>query len=120
MVITWWQSGVRDVSEPRLVGTWYNSVDEDRYTNLSESTGPAIEAWTHRIENEQGAWQGSLLEIDFPDGGNVDESFELIGEGAYAGLTAVARIGFGVACPNMRGYIIEGSVPAPPTPNTGR
>jgi hypothetical protein len=68
----------------------------------------------------RGAWQGSLLEIDFPDGGNVDRSFVLIGEGAYEGLSAVAKIGFGEACPNMRGYIIDGSVPAPPTPNAGR
>jgi hypothetical protein len=58
------------------------------------------------------------MEIDFPGGGNVDESFELIGEGAYEGLTAVAKIGFGEACPNMRGYVIHGSVPAPPTADT--
>jgi hypothetical protein len=78
-----WQSEVRDVSDPRLVGTWYNSVDSDEYSSPGVGPGPGFEAWTHRIENDDGAWQGSLLEIDFPDGESVDESFTLIGEGGY-------------------------------------
>lgn len=115
-----WQSEVRDVSEPRLLGTWYNSVDSDVYTGPGGAPGPGFEAWTHRIENDAGAWQGSLVEIDFPDGQGVHETFMLNGEGDYEGLAAVGTVGFGAACPNIRGYIIDGRVPAPPVPNTGR
>ena len=74
--------------------------------------------FTDRIENDEGAWQGSLLEIDFADGENIDGPLVMAGEGAYEGLTAVTIIAFGAVCPNTRGYIIEGSVPAPPVPQT--
>jgi hypothetical protein len=112
-----WQSTVRDVSDPRLEGTWYNSVDFDEYT----PAGPNLSAVTHRIENGEGAWQGSLLILGFPDGEEVIGPIVMTGEGAYDGLTAVAMDGFGEApCPNTRGYIIEGSVPAPPVPQTGQ
>lgn len=115
-----WQSEVSDVSEPRLVGTWYNSFDSDEYTDPGGGPGPAIFAVTHRIENDAGAWHGSLVSIHFPDGEESHPSIVLIGEGDYEGLTAVGTMDFGAACPNMRGYIIDGSVPAPPVPNKGR
>jgi hypothetical protein len=114
-----WQSSVSDVTDPRLDGTWYNSINGDTYTLPGGEPGPVFDIWTHRIENDEGAWQGSLLEIDFADGDSFDGNLVLIGEGAYDGLTAVTIINFGAACPNTRGYIIEGSVPAPPVPNTG-
>jgi hypothetical protein len=62
---------------------------------------------------------GVARRIGFPDGESHHPSFVLNGEGAYQGLTAVGTIGFGATCPNTRGYIIDGSVPAPPVPNTG-
>jgi hypothetical protein len=49
--------------------------------------------------------------------------FVLIGEGAYEGLTAVGislDSGGLTPCPNTRGYIIDGTVPPPPVPTTGR
>ena len=115
-----WQSTVRDVSDPRLVGIWYNSVDGDQYTIPGGGPRPTFDAWTHRIENDEGAWQGSLQGIDFNDGESLDGPLVLIGEGAYEGLTAVATVEFGGPCPNTRGYIIEGGVPAPPVPQTGQ
>jgi hypothetical protein len=114
-----WQSSVSDVSDPRLDGTWYNSINGDTYTLPGGDPGPTFDAWTHRIENDEGAWQGSLLEIDFADGESFDGNLVMIGEGAYEGLTAVGIIQFGAACPNTRGYIIEGTIPEPPVPNTG-
>jgi hypothetical protein len=111
-----WQSTVSGVSDPRLEGTWYNSVDKDEY-----SPGPGLYAVTHRVENDEGAWQGSHVILGFPDGEEAAGPVVMTGEGAYEGLAAVAMIGFGEApCPNTRGYIVEGSVPAPPVPQTGR
>ena len=92
-----WQSTVSDVSDPRLVGTWYNSVDGDHYTNPGGGASPTFDAWTHRIENDEGAWQGSLVGIDFPDGERSDGPLVLIGEGAYEGLTAVTIVRIGGA-----------------------
>jgi hypothetical protein len=117
-----WQSTVRDVSDPRLDGTWYNSFDSDQYTIPGRGPGPELGTWTHRVENDDGAWQGSGVVIFYGDGESLGGPLVVIGEGAYEGLTAVfGIIGFGEApCPNTRGYIIEGGVPAPPVPQTGQ
>jgi hypothetical protein len=119
-----WQSTVRDVSDPRLDGTWYNSLDTDEYTSPGGNPVPAFGTWTHRIENDEGAWEGSLVAVNFA-GDESEGPLVLIGEGAYDGLTAVATIDFGepsspAPCPNTRGYIIHGTVPAPPVPQTGQ
>jgi hypothetical protein len=114
-----WQSTVRDVSDPRLDGTWYNSTAEDLYTSPEGSDVPALGTWTHRIENDEGAWEGSLFAVNFT-GDKTYAPLAMVGEGAYEGLTAVATIDFGGPCPNTRGYIIEGGVPAPPVPQTGQ
>jgi hypothetical protein len=114
-----WQSTVSDVSDPRFEGTWYNSADFDEYTSRGEAESLILYAETHRVENDEGAWQGSLLDLGLPDAEDARGPLVLIGEGAYDGLTAVAVIDFaGRPCPNTRGYIIEGGVPAPPVPYT--
>lgn len=87
-------------------------------TTSQERTNPSMTPTTSPTAAP--AWQGSLVEIDFPDGQGVHETFMLNGEGDYEGLAAVGTVGFGAACPNIRGYIIDGRVPAPPVPNTGR
>jgi hypothetical protein len=113
-----------DVSDPRLEGTWYLTEENDTYS------GPGgdemiIGAWTRRIENDDGAWQGSHHSIDFPDGSSVGGGpgpFVMIGEGAYEGLTAFLYASED-PCPNAgviaRGYIIEGTFPPRPVPQTG-
>jgi hypothetical protein len=116
-----WQSTVRDVSDPRLDGTWYISFDSDQYTGPGAGPSPEFGTVTQRIEHEDGAWLGSGVILRFGDGESLNGPLLLIGEGAYKGLTAVAIIDFGAApCPNTRGHIIEGGVPAPPVPQTGQ
>jgi hypothetical protein len=104
------------VSDPRLEGIWYHTEDNDSYSGPG-TDGLTIGTWTRRIENDEGAWQGTThLTIDYPDGTNVGGSpgpYVMIGEGAYAGLTALLTHGE-EGCPNERGYIFEGSIPAPP------
>jgi hypothetical protein len=107
-----------DVSDPRLEGTWYLTEDNDAYSGPG-TDGLTIGTWTRRIENDEGAWQGTTHQsIDFPDGswvGGFPGPYIMIGEGAYAGLTALLTHSEDhPACPNARGYIFEGSVPAAP------
>jgi hypothetical protein len=115
-----WRLSVSDVSDPRLDGTWYASLDGDQYTLPQGVPGPGVSTWTTRIENDEGAWQGSTVTVEFPDGESLRGPLVLTGEGAYEGLTAVAIELDEDVCPNSRGYIINGAVPPPRVPSTGR
>jgi hypothetical protein len=121
---TTWRLQVSDVSDPRLDGAWYVSIDGDEYTLPQGGPGPSVATWTFRIETDEGAWQGSFVGVGVPGLETVGAQYALIGEGAYEGLTAVA-VDLADDCPdprnpNTRGYIIEGGVPAPPVPQTDR
>jgi hypothetical protein len=103
-----------EVSDPRLEGTYTRSWDEDEYFQ-----GPAflsIVVTTDRIENDEGAWQGSSVWYRPAEGEASIAPVVLVGEGAYEGLTAilggVERYG---ECA-VTGYIIDGTIPAPPMP----
>jgi hypothetical protein len=121
-----WRLRVSDVSDPRLDGTWFTSWDADQYVGPGDDPGPVFVTMTQRIVTDEGAWQGSAVRLEFPDDDPPRFPLEvLIGEGAYEGLTAVVQPDDSVTdpsgpCPNNRGYIIEGSVPAPPVPQTGQ
>jgi hypothetical protein len=101
---------VTDVSDPRLDGTWVATGIND-YHSGPGGDGPIIGTWTQRIENADGAWQGSHQTIDFPDGqnagGGIAGLYVMIGEGAYEGLTAFMVLAEerDLNCPNTRGYI---------------
>ena len=116
--VTYRQS-LSSVSDPRLEGTLYQAWDEDTYTLPGNEPGPNIVTFTDRIENDEGAWQGSVVMLRFPDD-TASVQMVMVGEGAYEGLTAIVAFEeFGEGC-MVRGYIIEGSVPAPPMPQTGQ
>lgn len=107
-----------DVSDPRLDGTLYQAWNEDAYTLRGDEPGPSIVTFTDRIENDEGAWQGSAEMLRFPDD---TSSVQLVmtGEGAYEGLTAIVAFDeFAEGCA-VKGYIIDGNFPAPPVPQTG-
>jgi hypothetical protein len=103
-----------EVSDPRLEGTYTRSWDEDEY--FSGGTAfLSIVVTTDRIENDDGAWQGTSVWYR-PAAG--DQSFApvvMVGEGAYEGLTAILGGTEAYDC-TVSGYIIEGSIPAPPMP----
>ena len=75
-----WRLNVRGVSDPRL-GTWILTTDFDHY-RPPRSAEIEIVSGTYRIENDEGAWQGSeaFLRSD-------DEfwDFALIGEAGTTG-----------------------------------
>jgi hypothetical protein len=112
-----WQPSA-SISDPRLAGDYYISYDTDDYGTTTVGTG------TWRIENAQGAWQGSFTNINFPDH-TTTVSTPLVGEGGYEGLTAHWESvnhpeTSGVLCSwDVRGVIIEGEPPAAPEPFTG-
>jgi hypothetical protein len=98
-----------DVSDPRLDGTWALAWNEDEYVGPRGERAADVVTVVWRIENEQGAWQGSSTWARFPDN-EGEPDFVLAGEGPYEGLTAVVTWLNG-ECPNVRGYILDLGVP---------
>jgi hypothetical protein len=104
-----------EVSDPRLAGTYTRSWDEDEY--FSGSTAfLSIVVTTDRIENDEGAWQGTSVWYRPAQGERSFAPMVMVGEGAYEGLTAILGFVEGYGECAVTGYIIEGSIPAPPVP----
>ena len=104
-----------DVSDPRLDGTWALAWNEDDYQGPQGAASANILTVILRIENDEGAWQGTDLVVRHgPNSNWPGDAFHLAltGEGAYEGLTAAMVYQFGVDCPSVRGYILELGVPA--------
>jgi len=111
---TW--RGTITATDDRLSGTHYYSWDADAYTLPGGGT-PTSWAEGHRIENDEGAWQGSSVGFTDADGVSVGGAAVLIGEGAYEGLTAIIVTSIDGDCfINVRGVVI--SVPATRAPDT--
>ncbi len=116
---TWHQTAT--MSDPRLEGDHYHS----RLTNTYVGRGPdepqaSTVSWaTQRIENEGGAWQGTMVTLDrarrTPEHlvrGTGD--LRAPGEGGYEGLTAIYDVVFNAAygCGvDVWGVIFEGGLP---------
>jgi hypothetical protein len=98
-----------DVSDPRLDGSWGLAWNEDEYVGPRGEWAADVVTVVWRIENAEGAWQGSSTWARFPDD-EGDPHFVLAGEGAYEGLTAVVTW-FSGECPNVRGYILALGIP---------
>jgi hypothetical protein len=111
---TW--AGTITATDPRFSGTHFYSWDGDSYTLTSGAEGPTAYAEGHRIENAEGAWQGSANGATLPDGTSADSPVVLTGEGAYEGLTAVLFSVEGSCFADYRGLVME--FPDPPTPST--
>jgi hypothetical protein len=104
------------MSDPRLEGTYYISYDTDEYRGPGGTT--TIGSGTWRIENEEGAWQGSYLHADDPDYATT-VWMPLVGEGDFDGLTALWESVYnpsGLCSWDVRGVIIDGDPPAAPEP----
>lgn len=114
-----WTPILSSVTDPRLSGTVYHTSNADVYTLPGNEAGPDFAVATVRIENDEGAWQGSLVQLAFPDGTEYVSPMVMTGEGAYEGLTAiVANVDPPDDC-TMEGYIIDGTIPPAPEPQTG-
>lgn len=111
---TW--TGSHTATDPRFSGTHYTSWDGDTYTLASGAEGPSAYAEGLRIENDEGAWQGTASGMTLPDGTSANGPLVLTGEGAYEGLTAVLLGIDGPCFIDFRGVVME--FPDPPVPAT--
>jgi hypothetical protein len=111
---TW--SGAINATDDRFSGTHYYSWDGDGYTLASGEPGPQVVAEGHRIENDEGAWQGWSMGAGMSEDTRTFSPIFLTGEGAYEGLTAILFSDEGACFFNFRGVVIE--VPEPPVPYT--
>jgi hypothetical protein len=117
-VPTWRQ--IATMSDPRIEGDHYHS----RQTNTHVGRGPdgpqaSTVSWgAQRVENEGGAWQGTMVTFTAPDepsgtSSGTRETYVLTGEGGYEGLTAIYDIIFkgGDGCVvDVQGVIFEGDL----------
>lgn len=102
-----------EMSDPRLAGTAtlsFNSVD---YA-AADGTSTSVSTATWRIENANGAWQGSYYKLQ-GDGISGMATAPLVGEGAYEGLTAVWEQALDDSGWVIKGVIIPGGPPAAPS-----
>jgi hypothetical protein len=119
---------VDEMSDDRLGGTWTAYLDSDEYIHpgVDMQEHPMLMTGMQRIENEQGAWQGSAPDAIVPDAPlSTWGLLALTGEGAYAGLTALQwtnLVDDTCSCGNpdnlcewdIRGLVFEGEMPPVP------
>jgi hypothetical protein len=114
----WQPSGT--MSDPRLTGTYYVAFEWDEYLPPGAPGRVRIGAGTWRIENDEGAWQGSVTNAYLSDGAEAAASAVLTGEGAYEGMSVLwqEQDDWDACTWDVRGLIIEGGPPAVPEPFT--
>lgn len=101
------------MSDPRLDGDVTISFDTDEYTGPDGATY-TVGSGTWRIENPDGAWQGSY-DIVITDDYSSVVTTTLAGEGGYAGMSAVWEQALTGSGWDLRGVIFPAAPPAPPT-----
>jgi hypothetical protein len=104
------------VSDPRLEGAHVVSVSRDEYHSADYLWPIMVASFTRRIENDEGAWQGSYTAVAFSDGTVAGSTAVLVGEGAYEGLTAlwVEQLSQTSCSAEVRGVLFDGPVPPAP------
>jgi hypothetical protein len=110
-----WQP-IATMSDPRMEGTYNLSFEWDEYLPPGAAGYVRIGAGTWRIENEEGAWQGSHTSAYLSDSADTAASTVLSGEGAYEGLSVLwqEQADWDACTWDVRGLIIEGGAPAVP------
>ncbi len=111
---------VGDIADPRLEGTWDIAVNTDTYGGPQGPATPEVLLFTLRIENDEGAWQGSGTRLMNNPGGTFSH-WTMLGEGAYEGLMIAATVDWD-GCPgfgDVTGYILNAVPEAPPWSNSG-
>jgi hypothetical protein len=95
------------MNDPRLAGTEHITLNADFY-------GPVASEWgTTRLENADGAWEGTWAGASWNDGYATSVSGWLTGSEAYAGYTYYFHV-YGPSMPfQVEGIIFEGSPPSP-------
>lgn len=109
-------------SDDRLPARMRFSVNSDEYrVEQGAETGPAwIGQGIAILRDEAGTWTGTGQLLEYPGGDTHDEWYELVGSGAYMGLTAILRNHNEldqerkVWVSSWEGLIVEGELPPMP------
>jgi len=118
---------VEEMSDSRFAGTWTAYLDTDEYVYPGDMEDhPVLMTGLQRIEDDEGAWQGSAPDAMVPDAPLTTWGLlALTGEGAYEGLTALQwtnLVDDTCSCGNpdnlcewdIRGLVFEGEMPPVP------
>jgi hypothetical protein len=111
---------ILETSDPRLGGTGTIRWNETSYPDTDGSGTYELSHYTVRIENNEGAWQGSALDFEGSaaefDGVELEAlgTFVVVGEGDYAGLYAVMVDLDGWN--DIKGVILSAPPPEAPAP----
>ena len=98
------------MSDPRLDGTVTWAWDEDEYRGASAAAA-RVGSGTLRIENDEGAWEGSFHSAHLTKTGWATVVLPLAGEGAYVGQTALWELDYEASMPEGRcGWHVRGLV----------
>ena len=81
-----WGPTVREVNDPRFEGRYSISYDTDSYFAAGLTAQEVVGAGTWRIENDEGAWQGSYHIMDPLDGGDVTVTVAMPEDGRHVRL----------------------------------
>jgi hypothetical protein len=99
-------------SDPRLEGRLSIAANSNEYPN-----GAVVWNYAFRIENEDGAWQQlPTIDIDGLDDDLNTSIGVMVGEGGYAGLSAVFNNVTEYGTWTLHGYIIDGELTPEPEP----
>jgi hypothetical protein len=107
-----WAPRIVAMSDERLDGDVTISFDDDAYV-LTDGSSYGFGSGTWRIENPDGAWQGSYNIVSTDEYSSV-VTVALAGEGAYAGMSAVWEQTIGDSGWDLRGVIFPTAPPDPP------
>ena len=97
---------VDTMNDPRVTGTGVIHGENDSYGSVGPQWG------TYRLENADGAWEGTWTGALWGDGMVSDVTAWLVGSGAYEGYTYYFHAR-GVTTMKVEGIVFPGSPPAP-------
>jgi hypothetical protein len=100
-------TGAWTMNDPRVNATGTARLSVDEYTNVYPEWG------TMRLENANGAWEGTVTGGGWNGGETTNFSGWLVGSGAYAGYTYYVHYWGSGYSYLAEGIIFQGSPPAP-------
>ena len=100
-------TGAWTMNDPRVNATGTARLSVDEYTNVYPEWG------TMRLENANGAWEGTVTGASWNGGYTANDSGWLVGSGAYAGYTYYVHFWGSGYNYLAEGIIFLGSPPAP-------
>jgi hypothetical protein len=97
-------TSIDTMDDPRVSGTGAIVGNYDAYGDVGTQWG------TYRLENADGAWEGTWRGAIWSRGGGTEHTWWLTGSGAYEGLTYYAYVNSSL---RVEGIIFPGEAPTP-------